>query len=510
MSERKIGAFLSYVNIAITIISQLVYTPIMLRILGQNEFGVYSLSNSIVAYLGLLNFGFSGSYLKFYSKYRLNHDVLSIKKLNAVYLMVFAFISVLICLGGYGLIQNIDLIIDRSFTSAEVKLTKILMVIMTANMAVMMPNNVFTSITVAHEKFIFSRSLSLLQTLGNPCLSLPLLLLGYGSKGMSIVLLLLSVISLIINAFYCKEKLNVGFEFHNIDWTILKEILCFSIFIFIWSIVDQLNWQVGKLILANFIGSTAVAIYTVGMQFTNLFIVFSTAISGVFNPQIYSYVYERNACEKLTDLMIKVGRLQFYVVFYIWITYVVFGKCFIKLWAGPEYNEAYYIGLLLMTPIMIALLQNTGIEILRAFNKHQMRTVVHFIMGVINVIISIPLTKMYGIFGCAIGSCISTFISSTLVSNYFYVKVIKLNMKRFFKAIIRLYKVVSLNILMAIFVRQFCTLESWEELCIYGTAFSVIYIIICIKYGFNDYEDNLLKQVINKFRKIDFKNIVRR
>lgn len=500
MNERRIGAILSYLNIAATIIIQFAYTPIMLRILGQNEFGVYSLSNSIVAYLGLLNFGFSGSYLKFYSRYKVNEDILSIKKLNAIYMIVFAFIAILIFIGGYTLIENIELIIDRSFTASEITLTKTLMCIITINIAVMMPNNVFTSITVAHEKFIFSKMLSLLQTLGNPCLALPLLFLGYGSKGMSIVLLLLSVISLIINIIYCRQKLHVGFVFRGIDWHVLKEIMSFSVFIFLWSIVDQLNWQVGKVILANLIGSTAVAIYTVGMQFTNLFMVFSTAISGVFNPQIYSYVYEKDARKKLTYLMIKVGRLQFYVVFYIWLGYVVFGRSFMNLWAGPNYDDAYYIGLWLMTPIVIALLQNTGIEILRAFNKHQMRTILHLAFAVVNVVISIPLTKIYGVIGCAIGSCISTFASSTLVSNYFYSKVIKLDMKAFFREIINFYPVVILTSICGFVINKFCTINNWSSLCLYGSLFSAIYLIVVVRYGFNKYEKDLMNQAIAKMK----------
>ena len=96
MNQRKIGAILSYLNIFVVILTQLIYTPIMLYILGQNEFGVYSLSESIIAYLGLLNFGFSGSYLKFYSKYKLENDILSIKRLNAIYLIVFIGISILL------------------------------------------------------------------------------------------------------------------------------------------------------------------------------------------------------------------------------------------------------------------------------------------------------------------------------------------------------------------------------------------------------------------------------
>ncbi len=499
MNQRKLGAILSYINIFLTIVVQFVYTPIMLRLLGQAEFGVYSLSESVITYLGLLNFGFSGSYLKFYSKYKAQNDLLSIKKLNAMYIIVFMFISLLICVGGYGIVQNVEYIVGKTFTDNEICLTKILMAIMTLNMAFMMPNNAFTSITVAHEKFVFAKGLVLLKNLGNPFLSLPILLLGYGSQGMSYVLLVITIISLFLNIYYCKQKLQIGFEFHNLDWSVLKEILSFSVYIFLWSIVDQLNWQVGKVLLANMSGSVAVATYTIGMQFNQVFMVFSTAISGVFAPQIYNYVYEYDAARKLTDLMIKVGRLQFYIVFFIWIGFVALGKPFINLWAGAGYDNAYIIGLLLMTPIIIALMQNVGIEMLRAYNKHQMRTLLHLACALVNIMISIPLTKAYGEIGCAVGTCLSTFVSSTLIANYFYSKVIHLDMKAFFKEMGSFIPVISI-LFVIVNVLMLGEVNTWLELLAYSVVYTILYIVTMIRFAFNDYESILLNQVVAKIR----------
>lgn len=500
MNQRKIGAILSYLNIFVVILTQLIYTPIMLYILGQNEFGVYSLSESIIAYLGLLNFGFSGSYLKFYSKYKLENDILSIKRLNAIYLIVFIGISILIFIGGYTIVQNINSIVDRTFTIDEINLTKVLLSIMTINMAVMMPNNVFSAITVAHEKFIFAKSLVILKNLGSPLISLPILLLGYGSKGMSYALLFMSIISLVLNIYYCKQKLKIGFEFRNLDLSIIKKISSFSIFIFLWSIVDQLNWQIGKILLASLVGSAAVAIYTIGMQFNSLFIAFSTAICGVFTPQIYKHVYEPDGNKKLTELMIKVGRIQFYIVFFVWIIFVIFGRSFIMLWAGKEFENSYYVGLLLTTPIIIALMQNVGIEILRAYNKHQMRTMLHMLLAIINVIISIPLTKMYGEIGCAIGTCISTFVSSTLISNYFYSKVINLDIKAVFKEFCKFVPAMVIVAVVGTIITMFKEISTWIDLVVGGLGFTIIYVLVMVYFAFNDYERALLRRVIGMLK----------
>ena len=63
------------------------------------------------------------------------------------------------------------------------------------------------------------------------------------------------------------------------------------------------------------------------------------------------------------------------------------GKDFIILWAGTDYQEAYYITLLLIVPAAIPLMQSLGVDIQRALNKHQIRSVVYTGLSVANILI---------------------------------------------------------------------------------------------------------------------------
>ena len=66
INERKAGIILSYVGQAVKILVTFIYTPIMIRILGKSEYGLYQLVFSVVSYLSLLSLGFASSYLRFY------------------------------------------------------------------------------------------------------------------------------------------------------------------------------------------------------------------------------------------------------------------------------------------------------------------------------------------------------------------------------------------------------------------------------------------------------------
>ena len=170
------------------------------------------------------------------------------------------------------------------------------------------------------------------------------------------------------------------------------------------------------------------------------------------------------------------------------------------LWAGKEFENSYYVGLLLTTPIIIALMQNVGIEILRAYNKHQMRTMLHMLLAIINVIISIPLTKMYGEIGCAIGTCISTFVSSTLISNYFYSKVINLDIKAVFKEFCKFVPAMVIVAVVGTIITMFKEISTWIDLVVGGLGFTIIYVLVMVYFAFNDYERALLRRVIGMLK----------
>ena len=70
INQLKAGAILSYVSIGLNNIVGLLYTPFMLRMLGQNEYGLYSLVASVVSYLTVLDLGFANAIVRYTAKFR--------------------------------------------------------------------------------------------------------------------------------------------------------------------------------------------------------------------------------------------------------------------------------------------------------------------------------------------------------------------------------------------------------------------------------------------------------
>lgn len=265
---------------------------------------------------------------------------------------------------------------------------------------------------------------------------LPLLLMGLGSVSLVVVTLVLSVVTDASSLWYCKKKLNMRMTFGRFDFKLLREMGGFSFFIFLNMIIDQVNWTVDTTILGIVSGTAATAIYGVGSQLHRYYMTLSTSISGVFVPQINRIVARGEGDGALTRLFTRVGRIQFMLLMLVLTGFIFVGEPFIEAWGGGEYEGAYPIALLLMAPVTVPLIQNVGIEIQRAKNKHQFRSKVYFAMALFNVAISIPLGVRWGGLGCALGTAISMIVCNGFVMNWYYHRHIGLDMKYFWKSIL--------------------------------------------------------------------------
>lgn len=498
INERKAGVFLSYAGELVKILVSLVYTPIMLRLLGQSEYGLYQLVYSVVSYLSLLSLGFGSSYLRFYSRYKAQKDEDGVAKLNGMFMIIFCSISVICVLCGIIMLGNIRSIFGSGLTDGEYETARILMGLLVINLALTFPNSVFNCSITAHEQFLFQKLLILLQNIFSPFLTLPLLIMGYGSIGMVSVTTFLTFAVLISNMFYCFKKLHIRFSFRGLQVGLLKEMWVFTFFIFLNQIIDQVNWSVDKFLLGRFAGTTAVAVYGVGGQINTLYLQFSTSISNVFVPKVNRIVAETDDNKQLTRLFTKVGRVQFMVLGLILSGFIFLGKPFIDAWAGNGYGASYTVALLLVIPVTVPLIQNLGIEIQRAKNMHKARAVVYLAIAIANVFISIPLIKIMGPVGAALGTAISLIAGNIIFMNWYYHDRIGMNMFYFWKEIAKFIPALIVPCVIGIFFMKFVNITGLVKLGVFAIIYTAVYGISMYLLGMNNEEKQLVIEPIKK------------
>lgn len=505
VNQIKVGSFLSYLQMALSVLINLIYTPIMIKKLGQSEYGLYQTTISTITMLSVLSLGFDAGYIRYFSKYKSKNKKTEIYKLNGLYLIIFSVIGLIGCMCGVFLTTHLQLIFSNGLTQGEYTIAKSLMALQTVRLTIMFPMSVFQSIISANEKFIVLKIIGMLQTIGCPLLSIPLLFGGFRSIALVVVTLFVLFITDILYFYYVIFCLKEKFVFHGFEKGIFKDIFTYTSFIAVNLIVDQINMNVDKVLLGRYKGTSATAIYSVGFTIYQLYQMFSSSISSVFTPRIHGIVNTRKdnslkLNKELTDIFIKVGRIQFLVLGLISSGIIFFGKQFIvQYWAGDGYEEAYYVALLLVLPATIALIQNLGIEIQRAENKHQFRAIIYLLMAVVNLILSIYLCQLYGAIGSAIGTAISLILANGVIMNVFYHKKCGIDIKEFWKNIIAMSRGLIIPACVGMAIIKFIPTNNIIGFLMAVVLYTLIYAYSVWRFSMNSYEKNLLSKPLDIF-----------
>ena len=498
VNEIKAGAILSYMGLFLNMIIGILCTPIIIRALGQSEYGLYSLIGAIISYLTVLDFGLGNAIIIYTSRYRAKNEKENEYKLNGMLIFIYIIIGIIAAAVCGILYFNSNRLFGATFTDVELSKVKTMIIILGVYFLLNFPLSIFGYIITAYEKFIFSKVIQILKHILPPILIITILFFNYKSVEMIILTVIINIILLLINMLYCFKNLKIKIVFGKFNIGLLKEIFLYSFFIFLAIIVDKVNWSLGQIILGGVVGTAAVSIYSVAAQLQLIYQSFSTAISGVLLPKISIMVEKKATDKELSDIFVKVGRLQYIILGYILIAFIIFGKKFIEIWAGYNYLTSYYIALILMIPVTFPLLQNTGISILQAKNKHKFRTLVYSAIAIANIAISVPLAKIYEGIGAAIGTAVSLVIGNIIIMNIYYYRKINIDVLKFWKEIFKMSIPNVINLIIFIYLNTRFEIDNIYILIIEAVIYSLLYITITFKFIANDYEKDIILKPINK------------
>ena len=498
MNQRKAGTLLSYAYIIITNTISLFYTPYMLRMMGQSEYGLYGTASSIISYLSVLNFGIGGAYIRFNAKARAAGDRDEERRLNGMFLSVFGVLSLLVLIVGLIFIALAGQLVKETFTSQELFKLRVIMLILIVNMMVSFICNVFMMALQAYERFFFIRIVLLIAGIVQPIINVIALSLGGRSITITFISFVVGLLSYLAMFLYARKAIHFEVLFSGFQKDALREIFIFSGFLFLNSITDQITFSTDNVILSSVKGTTAVAVYSVGSSFKGYFQNFSTSISSVFSPQVNQIVAQNRPMKELDEIFIRVGRIQFYVVSLILIGYCSIGHSFVRLWAGEEYSDSFYIGLLLMIAVTVPAFQNVGLEIQKAKNMHKARSVVYFLVALVNIGLTIPMSQRWEGIGAAFATMICMFMGTVVFMNIYYWKKVGLDIPQFWKSIASILPGYCAPVLAGVLIWRFLVIDSYSDVLIAALAICVVFLLSIWLFSMNNYEKNLLRGPVKK------------
>lgn len=488
----KYGAVLSYLGIALYILIGLLYTPWMIKCIGQADYGLYTLAYSIIS-MFLFDFGISSAVQRFIAKYVAENREDKVNLCLSIVCKLYLLIDGVLLLTLIGVYLAIPYIY-RELTPEQISQFKVVYLIASAFSVLSFPFMPVNGILSAHEKFVQLKTCDLFSKILTVGICVIFLWFGYGLYALVLTNALVGLMIIAVKMVILHSTTPIKINFSLWDKSELKSILSFSAWTMIVSLCQRCIFNLAPSILGLFEGARAIAVLGIAIALEGYNFTFAYALNGLFLPKI-SRIRTNNG--DILPLMIKVGRIQILSIGLVLIGFILVGRIFIENWLGTNYIDAYSCTLLFIFPAFLLLPADVADQTLIADGKVKARGIVFISMAVVNVPLSLFLTKYYGLTGLAVSIFIAYMVRNIILYITYY-RILHINVLHFFKATyFNMMPGILAAILISYFSINFIELSGWKQVFVSAVIVSLVYSLTMYFFALNTSERQLIS---NKFK----------
>ena len=503
VNSRRAGILISYVYTAANVVVQLIYVPLLIGSIGQDEYGLYQLIGSILSYIVSISGVLSAGVGRFYCKYVAEGDSDKAENTLAISRRIFWVISTVALVAVVILALAFRGVYGSSLTADQVNECAAMLIVLGINACVTMNNTVSIAAITAHERFVFLKLSNLIVLILQPIVVV--CLVGYFPNALTVTLVVLAMNTAcaLIQSVYSRSVLGVGKTYLGWDSRLARGILAFSGTVVLAIIADQIFWKTDQLIVGYMFGASSVAVYAVGAQIYQAYMSIGTAASAMFLPKISELIHKDHDTQGMSELFVRFGRLNGLLLLFLLGGFAVFGQDFILMWVGEGYFDSYLVALIVMVPFTIDLMQALGITYLQAINRYRFRATMHLANAVINIFLTFAFLSLWGLPGAAISTAISMFVGNGIIMNWYYWKRAGLDIPRFWKEAARV--MVPAVASAAVVGFAYCLLPfKHGEIASFAAGclvYGLLYAVLEWRFGMNEHEKGLVISILTKFVK---------
>lgn len=493
-SSIKAGAIISYISVFLSIAITFFYTPWMIRQIGVSDYGLYSLVITFIAYF-VMDFGMSGTVTRFLAKYRAEGNEKKIENVMGLIFKVYLAIDVVIFL--VLLVVGCFLAgIFQGLTSDEIDKLRVLYAIAALFSVMTFVFKPMHGAMMAYEYFVETKIIDMIQRVGTVLLIVFALLLGMGVYALVLINGAVALGTSILLYVLFKKKSRQNINFRYFDMAEMKALMGFSIWIFLITMAQRFRLTFMPSLLGMFSNSTEISVFSLGMSIEGMVYVLSSALNGLFLPKVTRLSHQGDD-KAITDLMIRVGRIQFYVISLVFFGFVILGQDFLHLWVGENFHNTYYVVLLLIGTNVVSLTQQVASDLVYAENKVRYTATLTFVASGLALIGSILLAPRFGAVGCAISFFVAMSIN-IIQLNLFYRKKLNIDVYRFFRSChFRLLPAMFILGLIFYALKRYILVVSWTNLFVFGTIYFIVVVFVDYYLLFNKEEKRLILNIIH-------------
>jgi O-antigen/teichoic acid export membrane protein len=397
-----------------------IITPLILKYTGKEAYGIWAISGTILVFLEFINLQTPtalGIVVPKYDPQKQSNEINGL--VNTLF--VFYFAAAVLAMLLYYPVKDI---LISAFFKVDPALKELAGYILTVSVVLYLVNFVLLSFAYLLNSFNISYPANILHIIigylrvGATVMAL---IKGGGIKAVVVIQLASVIVETVILIIWLKIiypplKLNpLMFRFKR-----LYSLLRLSLRIMFTRLASVVNYNIDKLVLGYFLTPVTVVYYQLGATVSKYITTIPEMVSsGSLMPAV-SELKHKNQAEKIRMLFERINKYIFMVSLFLMAGIIIFGREFIGLWLGPGYEDTYIVMVFLSAAYTYSLLGVSATQIMNGLEKLNAPMAAAFISAVLNIVLSVVLSKFYGLKGALIGTSTAIFIGTTVMFTVFY------------------------------------------------------------------------------------------
>jgi O-antigen/teichoic acid export membrane protein len=397
------GTLTNYALLAVTIALGAFLMPFTIGHLGKAQYGLWMLVASMTAYLQLLDLGYGNGVVRQITQADARHDEDQMNVILSTFMVVYgvlgmAALSVLAALA--------FLVLPRfpNLTAGDVRTAQWVLLILGLRVAVAFPMGVFGAVTTARQRFALTGRIAIALALVQGLVTWLVLRAGYG------LIPLVSATTSVGLAGYVAYAAAARATFPGMRLSParfspqqVREVTSFSLYLFTISIAIHIGASVDNLIVGAYLGTSAVAVYTVALRLME----YQRQTCGQFSGYLFPLVVRFDAGgdhDAMRATLLDGTRLALGLVSGATIGLLAFGDDLVRLWMGPDFAHVAPALYVLAVAGAVMVTQGPSGTILLGSGRHRLVAMASVLEVVLNVAFSIALVTRFGLAGVALGT----------------------------------------------------------------------------------------------------------
>lgn len=492
------GAIISYISIFLNIVISLVYTPWMINKVGVSDYGLYSLVVAFLSYF-MLDFGLSGTITRFISKYRAEKNEEKVSNMLGITAKVYLFFDTVIFLILFVLYFFLSDIFG-GLTLEEIERLKVMYCIAGIFSLLSFLFKPVSGAMMAYEFFVENKLLDLVVRVGTVVLIVIALLFDGNVYHIVFITGAVGFGTAVVRYLVFSKKSRVKINWRYFEKGELIALFSYSAWILVIQLAQMFRLSLVPTILGILSDTTEISVFSVGKNLEGMVFTIAAALNGLFLPVVSRMVHSGDR-KGIMELMIRVGRIQLYIIFLIFAGFFVFGEHFINLWVGETFQTSYYVFLFLVFVNVISLTLQIAMDVVYAENMVKPAAIRVLISSLIGLVLSVLAAPKFGAIGCAAATGIALVLTQILYIQ-FYHKKMGLDMKQFFcRCHLKILPLLTVYTVAAFFIQRFLPINDWIGLLVVMGVYTLGYFLIAWFFLANKYEKDLVLSFIKRGKK---------